>query len=72
MEENVRWALQRDYGDHDGPLNMAPIGGGASPMRKSLHAIFGTTPAMILNGYQVERHGVECQGQQSASDPQSR
>lgn len=55
LEENVRRALQRDYGKHDGPLNVVSIGDGASTIRKSLQAIFGTTPAVILDWYHLDK-----------------
>jgi hypothetical protein len=55
LEENVRGALQRDYGGHDGPLNVVSIGDGASTIRKSLQEIFGTTPAVILDWYHLEK-----------------
>jgi hypothetical protein len=55
LEENVRRALQHEYSDHDGPLNVVSIGDGASAIRKSLQAIFGTTPAVILDWYHLEK-----------------
>lgn len=49
LEENVRRALYQEYGDHDGPLNVVRISDGASKIRKSLQAILGTTPVVVLD-----------------------
>jgi hypothetical protein len=55
LEANVRRALQCEYGGEDRPLNVVSIGDGASAIRHSLRGIFGTTPAVILEGYHLEK-----------------
>lgn len=55
LEENVRRALYQEYGDHAGPLNMVTISDGAGNIRNSLQAIFGTTPAVVLDWYHLRK-----------------
>ena len=49
LETVVQQALQREYGDHEGPLDLVVISDGAGTIRSSLQAIFGTAPVVILD-----------------------
>ena len=55
LEENVRRALYQEYGDHVSPLNVVTISDGAGNIRKSLQAIFGTTPEVVLDWYHLRK-----------------
>ena len=55
LEENVRRALYQEYGDHVSPLNVVTISDGAGNIRKSLQAIFGTTPVVVLDWYHLRK-----------------
>ena len=53
LEACVRQALQTEYGDHVEPLNSVAISDGASTIRKTLEAIFGAPPVIILDWYHL-------------------
>ncbi len=47
--------MQREYGDHEGPLDLVVISDGAGTIRSSLQAIFGTAPVVILDWYHLRK-----------------
>lgn len=53
LEEQVRQAVHREYGESAGALNVVAISDGASTIRTSLHAIFDTMPVVILDWYHL-------------------
>lgn len=53
LEAQVRRAVHREYGDPEERLNVVAISDGASTIRTSLQAIFGTTPVVILDWYHL-------------------
>ena len=55
LEACVRQALQAAYGNHVAPLNIVAITDGASTIRKTLEAIFGAPPVIILDWYHLRK-----------------
>lgn len=51
----MRRALQTEYGDPVGPLNLVAIRDGAATLRQHLAALFGVPPVRILDGYHLEK-----------------
>jgi hypothetical protein len=58
-EEQVRWCLRAEYGEHLGrreePLPIVAIADGAKAIRCSLESIFGQSVPMILDWYHLKK-----------------